>query len=303
MTATHDVTDDQLREVFARRASSALPSDLQATIVDATAPLAQRRRSPAGLRVVAGRSGPGRLLAVAAAIAVVGAAGWLAVGGRGEQPSPLPATALETLVVPSPSTSAATASDPSIVETAIGGLKVQYRLPEGSDLRPAPVAGTMIALTPGGRALYQTDDSGKLLPGQHGIVIALTRDAVTHPCPLVDGESSRVPVREAPSAFVEDLRSIAGVDLGAPVPISLDGHSALMFPDEFRSSTCDLADIHVSGGGGISPSWICLTVPSQIDLVEIDGRTWLIQAWASTGTEFPAWAPTATTLINTIRFR
>ena len=308
MSSNLPLTDDLVRELFERRATGAIPADLGAEILAATAAHRQLRHwwERLGPTPDSARRTP---LMVAVALLVVAsvAGGVLVVASRPGEPEPLP--------VPSPasipgftaapaSTSQPTVSNtptlaPGVVKTSIATRGLEYRIPDGLDLQPVAGSGAMLAFVPAGQSPYERDEKDRFLPGTRGVTLAATRAAVTHPCPPVNGGPSRVPIREPADEFIEDLRTLGGAGLSEPAPVQFDGRPAIEVRVDPSKNRCEFVDFHVSGGS-IGSGYVVLDVPSRLILTRIDDTTMVLQVWAATQDDLEAWLPAANEFLDTI---
>ena len=298
MSSNLPLTDDLVRELFERRAAGTVPADLAATIADLTGAQPQRRHWWDRLRPTPGRSRRAPLviaIALLAAVAIGGAV--FVVAGQPAEPESTPA--------PSPTELSATPPAPSLagdlIHTTFVGRQLEYRLTPKLDLVRVEGSGSMMAFVPGGRPNYERTERGDVVSGARGIVVASTRSAVTHPCPMVDGGSSRVPVREAPEAFLEDLRAIGGAGLTDPMATVFDGRPALEVRLDLAANQCQAADFHVSGGG-LGSGYVLLSVPTRLTLTQVEDWPIAVQVWAATDEDLEAWLPEADEFLKTIHF-
>ncbi len=177
----------------------------------------------------------------------------------------------------------------------------EYVIPRTSTMVPTLELLRLHAFTQGSGEIYPRDPDGKLLPGVRGITVASTDGAVTHPCPIVDGGSSRVPVGAPPQAFLDDLRRIAGIGLGEPSPSTVGDRPALAVTVDPGVASCEYGDFHVANAG-IGSGYVDLNVPSRLWLVEVDGLTVVVQVWAGTDDDLAAWLPIASEFLDSVHF-
>ena len=135
--------------------------------------------------------------------------------------------------------------------------------------------------------------------GARGVLVADVTQAFAHPCPGVDGGRSRVEVGDGPTAFVDDMQTIAGLALKDVSEATLDSRPATAARSG-RKSKCETADIHLPGFA--TPDRIELGVPSRIIVTDVAGSTIMVQAWAGTREALEAWLPIADEFIDSIHF-
>ena len=300
-----DIDDDAIRAAFERRSRWVTVPDLRSAILATTVTTRQRRVWPFGLRRAFERPAGPRVLVVALiSTATVGSL--LGVSGS-----------LTTRPTPTPSAPAVVDASPGPDVTATPRPQRPQRAGElaaATFIRPF----TYLPPTDGVRVLdYRNasrygfnagpgDDYGRnadneLLPGARGVVVAQVDGAVTHPCPMSDQTSSRVPVRSDPAGFAEDLRAIAGIGLGPVHDTAIDGFPALVAAIDPATAGCPTGDLHPPGSG-IGGGYVLLNMPSLLYVVTVDGRTLAIVLWAGTNAEMEAWLPLASGFVESIRF-
>ena len=178
-----------------------------------------------------------------------------------------------------------------------------YAVPAGIELTPiSPWSPALIGWAEGrpfAPAASPTEpNSGLAAPAwaTRGIVIASGESAWSH------GTNLRIPLREAPSEFVADLRDIGGIrTIGEIIATTLDGRPALTL--DIDPAMADAFDIHVNGSmTGLSGDYFLLTPPFRLLVAEIDDLTVLVQIWARTDEDLVAWMPLATQVIDSIDF-
>jgi hypothetical protein len=267
------VDDELIREMFERRARRASSDGLRASIGTATRRMRQRRH----LVAIRGGRAPLRFLAVAALLTgLVG--GGLLVAGR-QQPRPVTMLSYTGFIRP-----------------------FQYPdLPDAGLGTPIQNGNFLAFAAPGGPDPYPMTDGNTVRLDSFGITIATTQLGLTHPCPLVDGEPSRVPVREDPEGFLDDLRGIAGVATSKAEAITFDGRPATVVDVDPASGRCPYADFHVMAGG-LASGFMRLNVPAQLIVTRVDGMTIVVQAWAGSPEALDAWLPTATEFLDHVHF-
>ena len=165
-----------------------------------------------------------------------------------------------------------------------------------------PWEGWIVSFTSTGETPYpQILRDGTFEPGVWGITISSAEDAVTHPCPGVNEGPSRVSVngRDA-RLFLEDLRTIAGVEIGEPVETTFDGRPAIAATVDPRANQCEYADYHVHGPG--LGGYVQLRVPSRLVVTDVDGMPIVIQVWASTPNDLDEVLPAAESFLEGIHF-
>jgi hypothetical protein len=280
-----ELTDDAIREMFERRAERATPGDLREAILARTVAIVPGRRSWwARLRHSLGDRTPVRALALVIITAAILVIGVVVAGSRPVPPAPTP--------IPSPR-----ATEVAFVR------RFEYQDPSASNLTLISRFPRMLAFSEDGGSTdpYERTEDGSFVPGARGITISSAHASVTHPCPLDDGGSSRVPIREDPAGFLDDLRAIAGVGLGQVTTTSFDGRPALTVRVDPRTARCDFGDFHTEASG-IGGGYVLLTVPTRLVVTEVDGMTIVLQAWAGTEEELQAWLPTATEFLDSVHF-
>ena len=253
-------------------------------ILSRTAAMSPGRRSLADrLRKSTSRPTPVRALALVVVMAAILVIGVAVVGSRPVPPDPTP--------LPVPRTTVAFLRPFEYADSSAGNLKLISRFPgmlafsEDQDSTQA----------------YERGEDGSFAPGARGITISSTDGSVIHPCPPSDGGSSRVPVREDPAGFLEDLRAIGGVGLGPVTAAVFDGRPALTVTVGPRTARCDAGDFHTLSSG-LSGGYVMLTVPTRLIVTEVDGMTIVLQAWAGTEEELQDWLPTATEFLDSVHF-
>ena len=137
--------------------------------------------------------------------------------------------------------------------------------------------------------------------GAWGITISSAEDAVAHPCPGANGGPSRVSVngRDA-RLFLEDLRTIAGIEIGQPVDTTFDGRPAIAATVDPRANQCESADYHVHGPG--LGGYVQLRLPSRLLVTNVDGMPIVFQIWGSTATDLDAAMPAAASFLAGVHF-
>ena len=288
MNSKLDLTDEAIREMFERRTRRGTPGDVRGRILATTVSMRQPRRPwSVALRDIAGLASRGRVLALVILATAVLMVGLTAVGSR-------PAT-------PEPSATPQPSATPGTPEKASFFVRpFTFVIPGNTALKATSMQARLFSFTEGSNDMYGLDADGHVLPGVRGITISSTDQAVTHPCPLVEGGRSRLPVRAEPSAFLDDLRTIAGIGLGESTRTTFDGRSAVAVTVDPRAARCDTEDFHVVPGG--LGGFVLLSVPSHLVLTVVDGETVVIQVWAGTEEELRAWLPTAAEFLSSVHF-
>ena len=253
------------------------------------------------------------LVIVLALLALVGAL--LAVGFAGGSPRPAlrldmapnpvasiavaptsPAPATTAPATTAPATTAPATTAPARPSGAAHRITKFPRPFAYRDLAPAalekvPWEGWIVSFTSTGDTPYpRILPGGTFDPGAWGITISSAEGAVTHRCLGVDDGPSRVSVngRDA-RLFLEDLRTIAGVEISEPVDTTFDGRPAIAATVDPRANQCDYGDYHVHGPGGLG-GYVQLRVPSRLVVTNVDGMPIVIQVWASTANDLDAGA-------------
>ncbi|MGZ8721969.1 MAG: hypothetical protein ACXWXH_10955 [Aeromicrobium sp.] len=135
---------------------------------------------------------------------------------------------------------------------------------------------------------------------RRGVVVASMDHAWVHDCETGD----RAPIRTAPADLLEDLSAIGRFAYGEPRQISIDGRAAIEARRTLseRSAECQ-ADLHIDPlTQGLGNSYITLWPTANSILVDVAGRTFLIEIWANTDQDLEAWLPTAMDFVNSIQF-
>lgn len=161
----------------------------------------------------------------------------------------------------------------------------------------------MVAFTSTGSTPYPPIlRDGTWEPGAWGITISSAKTAVIHPCPLVNGGQSRVSIngREA-RLFLEDLRTIAGIETGELVDATFDGRPAIAATIDPEAAQCEAADFHVNGPG-VGPGYVQLRLPSRLLAVDVDGMPIVLQVWAATSADLEAVMPMAASFLAGVHF-
>lgn len=200
--------------------------------------------------------------------------------------------------------------DPSLVPASI---QVELFVAPFSYRMPPPTHLTVVADAYDGYALVddlrpvptaQPDDGGTGLvaygriqsAANHGLVVFDGDGAYVHPCPMTNGGRSRVPVGGTPETFLDGLDVLGGMPTVSVTTAELDGHPGLVATfDPVRR--CETADIHLG-----ALDFILLGLPSELTVVDLDGRTIGILTWASTEEALQDWLPTARSIIDSIEF-
>ncbi len=287
------LSDGEVTDMLRRRSARPAPDGLASAVLESLA--TERARHP--VRTADRSTRRPLVLLAAAALLIVGGA-LTAGSGLLRLPTDVPP-------VPEPSVNAAATISPDPTAPAVTDVAFfepfEYVVPATSTLERTLATSRLYGFTEGSNVIYPFDPDGKLLPGTRGITVAVINDAVTHPCPAVNGAGSRVPIRSEPLEFLEDLRSISGGGLGIPTATTIDGRSGLSV-DVLRSQAgCEAVDFHVLGGG-LESGWVLLTIPTRLWLVEVNDSTVVVQAWAPTTEDLEAWLPVATEFIDSMRF-
>ena len=269
MIMTFDVTDEALREVFARRARRVGGDGLLEAILTVTVTLPQRRGYLDRIREGLVSRSAIRVLALAAILAALLGIGVALVGSRA------PRLGFPTQFVP----------------------PFTYAIPPRSQLVLTFESSTMYAFTEGARdGIYGGGADSSVGPGARGVTVTALVDASTHPCPMVEGGSSRVQVRDDPAAFLEDLRLIGGIGVGQTGQTLIDGRPAMIATVDPAKARCEGADFHVPN------HHVKLAVPSVLMMTRVDQRTVVFQIWASPEAGLEAWIPAAREFLNSIDF-
>ena len=254
---------------------------------------------------------PGRQLVAIAFVLLALLVALLAVGLIGG-----PRRVLQFDVAPNPTASSAVAP-PSAAATAnaparpMGEAHRITKFPRPfmyRELAPTPLTkvsgpGWMVAFTSSGSTAYPSiRRDGTFEPGAWGITISSAESAVTHPCPGVNGGLSRVSVNgRDPRMFLEDLRTIGGIEIGELVDTTFDGRPAIAVTIDPGAARCDAADFHVNGAS-IGGGYVQLRVPSRLLVTDVDGMPIVLQVWASTSSDLEAVLPAATSFLDNVRF-
>ncbi|MEO5704321.1 MAG: hypothetical protein ABIZ52_08570 [Candidatus Limnocylindrales bacterium] len=210
-------------------------------------------------------------------------------------------------VSPSPSPmSTRTPSAPPSRPTGVADwfeIPFEYTLPVGSSVHWV-VGNTRVDLTGflDGTAAPRLDEDYGLQQrgaGARGMAVVSVDDAVIHPCPMSASSPSRVDVRDAPADFLADLETIGKMTFTAAESTTVDGRPALATSfDAARWSCGEGGDVHPFAG-----SYVRLVLPSRLFLLEVEGKTIMIQLWAvGTDDDLAAWLPTAMEFVESIRF-
>lgn len=270
------LTDHLIKDMLERRSRRGTADGLRRSILGVTSTAHQR----SGHRATFGLGRALRMLAIAAVVGGAVTTGLLVAGF----PRTPPALTYGAFVRPF--------SYPDLPAAALG--------------EPVRI-GYLVAFPPTGMAgpyptVEAADGSNVIQPHAHGIVIASTDDAVTHPCPMDDGQPSRVPFREDPEGVLEDLRTIGGAGIGELESITFDGRPALAATVDPSASRCDYSDFHVLGSSGIGQGYMRLNLPSRLIVTQVAGMTIVLQAWAASPDDLDDWLPTATEFLDRVRF-
>ena len=177
-----------------------------------------------------------------------------------------------------------------------------YRELDPMPLTKVGVSGWMVAFTSSGDTAYPPiPRDGTFEEGAWGITISSAQGAVTHPCPGVNGGQSRVPVNGGDARlFLEDLRTIAGVEFGELVETTFDGRPAIaatVFPWVAR---CESADYHVYQSG--FDGYVQLRLPSRLLIADVNGMPIVFQVWAATANDLDAVMPAASSFLAGVHF-
>ena len=135
--------------------------------------------------------------------------------------------------------------------------------------------------------------------GDQGVFVVAPLDPVVHPCPLIDGESSRIAIRRTPAEFLEDMQRIAGLNFSDPVEGTFDGRPALFTERTAESRTCG-SDLH--SGAGIGSELVDIGSAGRSIVLDVDGRLIFIDVWADTDDGLAEWLPIASEFVNSIQF-
>ena len=177
-----------------------------------------------------------------------------------------------------------------------------YRDLAPTALTKVGASGWMVAFTSSGDTAYPPIlRDGTFEDGAWGITISSAQDAVTHPCPGVNGGQSRVPVngREA-RLFLEDLHTIAGIEFGEPVETTFDGRPAIAATVLPWVARCESADYHVYRSS--FDGYVQLRLPSRLLIADVDGMPIVFQIWASTANDLDAVLPAAESFLAGVHF-
>ena len=270
-------SDEMIRETFDRRASRVAPVGLRDSILRTTASTRQRgttrRALVAGSRL--------RLLAAAALLAVGLTAGVIYAGSRpvdDERPTKPAPTAIAPGTAfnrwfsyePDPRLSLPTTTDPDL------SIVFAFRVEE----EPRRASG-----------------DGIVRPVAKGITVSTTRGAVAHPC----DEVTRRPLREDPVGFLDDLRTVAGAEIGPLEHVTFDGRPATSAFVHPPTGWClpHRPDFHPKNSVS---QFVRLEIPSRVILTEVDGQTFVIQVWAGTETDLQEWLASSAGFVDSIHF-
>jgi hypothetical protein len=289
--------DDLIHEMLARRGERAASGGLRDSILATVADAPQGREFMGRLRNVLGGTSTTRLLALAILLTgILGTTLAIAAGQRG------PFSVDRAVVEASPSATA---------------RPTPFVAPTPDDLA-SPPPGSRLANRVGAPFSYvipddlvvdagslQIDDGEVfelqvLEGGTKGISVAEAGGAVVHPCPLVIGRSSRIPIRVDRVGLVEDLREVAGVALVDAGSTLIDGREADVYTIDVAAAACDATDLHIGSG---AVDYIELDRPSHLMVTTVRDRTVVIALWASDPDVLAAWLEPGRQIIDSIRFR
>jgi hypothetical protein len=135
--------------------------------------------------------------------------------------------------------------------------------------------------------------------GSRGVLVADVTGGYIHGCGTVGG-SGRTQVGEGSEDVLIDIQAIGGLEFDDIVATTLDGRPAVAAVSSSRGR-CGTGDIHLDGLPSFQ-DYILLDVPSRLTLVEVDGRTIMVQAWAFTELDLEEFLPTAEQFIDSIHF-
>ncbi|MEO6350282.1 MAG: hypothetical protein ABIP53_06490 [Candidatus Limnocylindrales bacterium] len=132
---------------------------------------------------------------------------------------------------------------------------------------------------------------------RYGVVVAALSEAVAHECP----GNGRVAIRTAPADLLADMQRLGGMTFSDPVASTYDGRPALFTNRVEGSHSCPTADLHIGGACATGCSLVLDYAGSSI-LLEVDGKTVIIDMWAETSEELASWLPIASDFVYSIHF-
>ncbi|MFL5648186.1 MAG: hypothetical protein ACJ776_07305 [Chloroflexota bacterium] len=315
------ITDRKIRSLFERRAAAARPGDLAAAIVSDTRQRSQRSAGSVALRDEFDRRAtlPRIIMLVAATVAVVGTAFGIGFGGGAPHAVPSPAAIAPLATDPRSQSPMPVQSDALIVASTPTGLvpgrllppgdgkatgfqmPFAYRNPEGSGLAVMHDWGVIVTFAAGTNDEFGRDPNGAAVPGSRGVSVSAFNGAFVHPCPGVDGGSSRIPIQVDPTGFLEDLEGVAGIGVVEAMPTTLDGRPAMTASIDPSRDRCETADFHVASGPSFH-EYVMLSMPSRIWVTKIGEQTVVINAWAASREGLDRWLPTAEAFVQSMHF-
>ncbi len=206
---------------------------------------------------------------------------------------------------PSAIPSSPTGSRPAVLVASEFGLPFEYVAPWASDMRAAVTRQDLYGFFHGEEPPEWSGGYGNLQqpaagPYARGVAVAILSEPVTHPCPMDQYTTSRVPIRRTPGQLLEDLHDIGGLAMRTVTNTMLDGRPALAADFE-TAAVCGGGDVHIAGAG-IGGDFLVLAVPSRLIVADIDGVTTAVLIWAATPDGLAGWLPEAMEFVDSIHF-